>query len=309
MSKISNLLLIPTIASVLTLSALAATFTDVNEGDTYYLAISSLAEEGVIQGYDDSTFKSAQEINRAEAVKMILTASGLLDSEEVLAVEEEPFTDTPAGSWYTPYLAIAKEKGLINGYEDGSFHPEETINLAGALKILLEASSDLDFQTLEYPNIEELLFYDTPYGEWYTPYTMYAGNTGTINIYSSNNVNPNQTMTRGYLAEIIYRNSLAVEGFKFGKATFYGSAVQGSGTASGETFDMNAFTAAHKTLPFGSIVEVTNMANGKSVEVRITDRGPYGHGRVLDLSSGAFKELSSLGAGVIDVKYQIIHLP
>ncbi|MFA5948577.1 MAG: septal ring lytic transglycosylase RlpA family protein, partial [Candidatus Gracilibacteria bacterium] len=92
----------------------------------------------------------------------------------------------------------------------------------------------------------------------------------------------------------------------FGKATYYGAAVQGNGTASGETFDMNVFTAAHKTLPFGTIVKATNLANGKSVEVKINDRGPYGAGRVLDLSSSAFKELAPLSTGVITIQYEVI---
>jgi rare lipoprotein A len=65
-------------------------------------------------------------------------------------------------------------------------------------------------------------------------------------------------------------------------------------------------TAAHKTLTFGTMVEATNLANGKMVTVEITDRGPYGAGRVLDLSSGAFEQLASLGAGVINVGYKIL---
>jgi rare lipoprotein A len=80
----------------------------------------------------------------------------------------------------------------------------------------------------------------------------------------------------------------------------------GGRTASGEMLDPNAFTAAHKTLPFNTRVRVTNQANGKSVVVRIIDRGPYVGGRCLDLTPGAFGAIASLGAGVITVKYEVL---
>ena len=79
------------------------------------------------------------------------------------------------------------------------------------------------------------------------------------------------------------------------------------GTASGETFEPDALTAAHKTLPFNSLVRVTNPANGKSVTVRINDRGPYVGGRCLDLSRAAFAAIANLGQGVLDVvKYEVL---
>jgi peptidoglycan lytic transglycosylase len=80
----------------------------------------------------------------------------------------------------------------------------------------------------------------------------------------------------------------------------------GGTTANGEKLDPNAYTAAHKTLPFNTRVRVTNPANGKSVVVRINDRGPFVAGRCLDLTPGAFGAIASLGAGVITVKYEVL---
>jgi rare lipoprotein A len=81
----------------------------------------------------------------------------------------------------------------------------------------------------------------------------------------------------------------------------------GQRTANGEQFDPNAFTAAHKTLPFNTRVRVTNPANGKSVVVRINDRGPYVSGRCLDLSRAAFAAIASVGAGVLPAaKYEVL---
>jgi rare lipoprotein A len=77
-------------------------------------------------------------------------------------------------------------------------------------------------------------------------------------------------------------------------------------TASGEQFDPDALTAAHRSLPLGSRVRVTNVDNGESVVVRINDRGPYAGGRCLDLSRAAFDDISSLSAGVIEVRYEAL---
>ncbi|GLU48436.1 septal ring lytic transglycosylase RlpA family protein [Nocardiopsis ansamitocini] len=77
-------------------------------------------------------------------------------------------------------------------------------------------------------------------------------------------------------------------------------------TASGETFDPSAMTAAHKTLPFDTMVEVTNTANGKSVTVRINDRGPFISGRCLDLSTASFTQIASANAGVAQVQWQVV---
>ena len=80
-----------------------------------------------------------------------------------------------------------------------------------------------------------------------------------------------------------------------GAASWYGPGFHGKRTANGETFNTNALTAAHKTLPFGTEVRVTNERTGKSVVVRINDRGPYAHGRVIDLSKAAAEAVSISG--------------
>lgn len=91
-----------------------------------------------------------------------------------------------------------------------------------------------------------------------------------------------------------------------GKASWYGDKFHGKLTASGETYDLNALTAAHKTLPFGTIVRVTNTANNKSVNVKINDRGPFVRGRVIDLSRKAFAKIGNVGQGTIPVRIDIV---
>ncbi len=282
-------------------------FSDVNKENPYYISINYLRENNIIKGYQDGTFRPFQEINRSETLKMLTLITGVFSEEDFENIDDfdkEPFLDTASHIWYTPYLQSAKDLEIIHGYPDGTFRPYNCINLADTLKIFFLA---LD-KELDLPNTD-FLYNDTPENEWFTPFTSFAASKNIINIYNSNTVNPGQKMIRGYLAEIIYRYEMSKLGYNFGKATFYGSVFHGRRTASGDTFDKNAFTAAHKTLPFGTEVEVTNLANGKSVIVRINDRGPYGPGRVIDLSSNAFSKLAPLSRGVINVQYKIISHP
>lgn len=91
-----------------------------------------------------------------------------------------------------------------------------------------------------------------------------------------------------------------------GKASFYADKYHGRLTASGEKFDQQAMTAAHKKLPFNSMVKVTNTANNRSVVVRVNDRGPFIHGRIIDLTQHAFEKLAEPSAGVINVTIEVI---
>ncbi|HLI10918.1 MAG TPA: septal ring lytic transglycosylase RlpA family protein [Alphaproteobacteria bacterium] len=90
-----------------------------------------------------------------------------------------------------------------------------------------------------------------------------------------------------------------------GTASWYGRSHQGRKTASGEAFDMRAMTAAHPSLPFGTVVRVTNLANGRMVKVRVNDRGPYGRGRVIDLSAEAAQALGMTVDGTAQVRIEV----
>ena len=90
-----------------------------------------------------------------------------------------------------------------------------------------------------------------------------------------------------------------------GKASWYGTQFHGRATASGETYDKYALTAAHKTLPFGTIVRVRSVKLGREVDVRINDRGPFVAGRVIDVSEAAAEALGLVGAGVLEVSLNV----
>lgn len=89
-----------------------------------------------------------------------------------------------------------------------------------------------------------------------------------------------------------------------GKASYYANKFAGRKTASGERYRPSQLTAAHKKLPFGTMVKVTNVANGQSVVVRINDRGPFARGRLIDLSKAAAKKIGMIQAGVVPVRIE-----
>ena len=103
---------------------------------------------------------------------------------------------------------------------------------------------------------------------------------------------PPQTVKKGYTER--------------GLASWYGPGFNGRRTANGEIYDMHAMTAAHKTLPFGTVVEVYNRDNGKSARVRINDRGPFVKGRIIDLSKKGAKKIDMIGTGTARVEIRVV---
>jgi rare lipoprotein A len=93
---------------------------------------------------------------------------------------------------------------------------------------------------------------------------------------------------------------------QIGFSSYYAHKFHGRPTASGEIFDMNGLSAAHRELPLGTIIRVTHLGNGKSIVVKVNDRGPFVEGRILDLSLGAARKLEMIEAGVAKVMIEIV---
>ena len=94
--------------------------------------------------------------------------------------------------------------------------------------------------------------------------------------------------------------------YQSGYASYYAHKFHGRPTASGEIYDMNGLSAAHRELPLGTVIRVTHLKNGKSIIIPVNDRGPFIEGRILDLSLGAAKKLHMVAEGVARVKIEIV---
>src|SRR5271155_239602 len=117
---------------------------------------------------------------------------------------------------------------------------------------------------------------------------------------------PIQVEMRWMIAFLLGITPLACFSAEFGFASWYGYPFHGRVAADGSVYDMEQITAAHKTLPLGSWVRVTNLKNGKVVDVRITDRGPFIDGRVIDLSRAAARAIDVLDPGTAPVRVEVL---
>jgi rare lipoprotein A (peptidoglycan hydrolase) len=291
-------------------------FNDLRIGSEYYVGIKYLKDLNLIHGYPDGSFKAKQPINRAEALKVLVGAIKLnqfsnterpivnLQSTQEIEYKDCSFPDIDKDAWYYEYICAAYNNQIITGYPDGTFKPEQTINKVEALKIAI-LQSGLSTAT---PSAEN--FDDVKTTDWYNDYARLANHKGMIVEDREGMLNAGDLMTRGEFVMMIYRTLRAFQNnSEFGRATFYGGRFDGKTSASGEIFLSTEMTAAHKTLPFGTIVRVTNLSNGKQVDVRINDRGPYVNGTIIDLSSAAFEKVSSLSTGIFHSEVEIISQP
>jgi len=171
-----------------------ASFNDVNKTDDFYTSITFLEENNIINGYEDSTFKPNNTINRAEFLKIIIEGSNIYKNYQTTL----PFNDTQQEQWFTKYIRQAYAEKWIQGYQDGNFRPEQTITKAEALKITAEVQN---WQITH--NIDEKPFLDTPLSSWFTKYVYFAKEKELI-ATTTPSFNPNTPTTREQVAELIY---------------------------------------------------------------------------------------------------------
>lgn len=253
------------------------------------------------------------------------------------------FRDIQNTEWFVPTLKEALVRKLITGYADNTIKATRTVSKAEFFAMLYR----LVPKDLQKVDLSKDIAKDSLIGQWFSEGLGFAIQNNLIGLDSAGNINPNKELTRAQVAHFIqlYKNwlnnklnptvsavttptaqtptppaapvvtpptttpSFSVGYTEEGQASFMGTAIQGSKTASGSLYDSAGYTAAHKTLPFGTIVKVTNTANGQWVKVSINDRGPYTEGRILDLSDAAFSAIEELSKGVAKVKLEVELLP
>lgn len=277
----------------------APVFTDVSSDHPHFQAISYLHQHHIVEGYPDHSFQPEKKVNRAEALKIILLGSEIFVPD---IHKQEIFPDVLADSWYAKYVLKGKNLNIVRGDDQsGFFRPGDTVNLAEALKMLL-------FTNQIYPDLVRNNPYpDVARDSWFAPYFAYAKSHELLDGSDKVSIHPDQPVDRGVLAELIYRLKVKPKATINTYASYYGKGFHGRGTASGEVFDENKFTAAHRTYSFNTYLRVTNTDNGKSVIVKVNDRGPYSSkNRVIDLSKAAFQAIAPLSNGVIPVTLEEI---
>jgi len=178
------------------------------------------------------------------------------------------------------YLIKINQKSLV-ALDDATILPDTTLSRA---EDALQATNRLRRLLADAPPLSEIP------GKPKQPIA--------VNPYQTNPNQPTQQATTFSSAPVMYRLS--------GWASWYGPGFDGNTSASGEIFNQNDLTAAHKELPFGTFVRVTNLDNGLTVIVRINDRGPYVGDRIIDLSAGAAQVLGMMGSGVAPVSVEVL---
>ena len=168
-------------------------FTDIKPDHPNYTAIKYLKDQGIVSGYKDGTFKPDQTVNRAEALKMLMTAFNIGTASN----SAPNFKDVDSGAWYIQALAVAVDKDIVNGYKDGTFKPSNIVNRAEYLKILFKTTNVEPAGEIAKP------YKDVQLTDWFAPYAYLANKMNLLR--PADNFNPSNGMTRAGVAETIYR--------------------------------------------------------------------------------------------------------
>lgn len=176
--------------------AAEASFGDVAENSPHFAAVEYLKAKGVISGYPDGTFQPDRSINRAEALKILLLGTGV----SLETSQKNIFSDVNSKDWFYFYVLRAAELKIVEGYPDGKFKPENTINLAESLKVIL-----LSFKAEVPSSVSAEPYPDVPKDAWYAAFAEYAKNKTVIEPQDDGKLHGDRQMTRADFAEIVYR--------------------------------------------------------------------------------------------------------
>lgn len=209
-------------------------------------------------------------------------------SRPVEKTSEPPYVDVPKSDAGYPEITFAKRRGLLDDSQE-NFYPDAPMTPSDAMRWIFRTRSvepideSGDRLLAKLPEADQVPALAAHYG------ISYAADAAS--------------MTREELLALMQKVDSALKA-EVHEVSFYSEKFHGKGTAFGEGFDMWAMTAAHRTFPGNTLVKVTNVENGKSVTVRINDRGPYVQGRDMDLSLGAFTTISERSKGKIMATFE-----
>lgn len=180
----------------------ADSFIDVPVTHPNYTAIMYLKNAAVLQGYPDGTYKPGQEVNRVEALKIILLGSKIAIPEIDPVAQKLNFKDALMQEWYAKYLVKGVELGIVNGYPDGNFRPTQTVNLVENLKMLAN-TRNIDTDVV---SVTADPYADAYKDQWYSKYVQFAKNLNWIAADNKNMIYPANGVTRAKLAQLLYNS-------------------------------------------------------------------------------------------------------
>lgn len=188
--------------------ATAQTFSDVPISSAYYLAIEALVQSGVLQGYEDGTFRPNQSVNRAESLKMILASAGIKVNKGLF---QTGFPDVELDAWYAGHVMEGSLRGIVQGNPDGTFAGARTVNKAEFIKMVTKT---FQVNLSAHQNLSAAVAVDVGANDWFTPYMSYGKTIGLAYPTTENKLNPGKLLARGECAQIVYKMAL----IKFGGA-------------------------------------------------------------------------------------------
>lgn len=287
-----SLLFAPGVSS----GALSSWYSDVPDHYWHYDGIFYMTQAGYVTGYEDGTFDPERLVSRVEALKMLMEARENKDDTVSDTSVSLPFSDLSMEAWYFSYVTKAYNLGIVSNNENHVFRPEDPINRVEALKILVLANG----RKSELPGVVN--------EAWYTAYLAYGMEQALIVPDETGNYLPEDTLSRGELSDLIYRfkKQPFTTQVEYGIASYYGNSFDEHNTASGKALDTDGFMAAHKTLPFGAVVRITNLDTKVYVDVEVVDRGPYTENYIVDLTPTAFEQIGLLSTGILKVRLEVM---
>lgn len=262
------------------------TFPDIDQQAWYIPYLKEAVVRKIITGYKDNTIKPNNEVSKAElfAILYRITPSSILDKftidQNIKAKDLDP------NQWFYTSAMFALQNEITSLNAEQNYNYEYKLNRADFIQAIYKYKNWLNKKLNPTQEIiKEVKVTKEVEAEEPTTQTEESKLEEPSSSTSQTNTNTEELSNFN----------------ETGVASYYSRNLTGAKTASGEIFDAEELVAAHKTLPFGTIVKVTNPENDKWVKVRIIDRGPYIDGRVIDLSPSAFESLTSLSAGLVNV--------
>lgn len=273
-------------------------FKDISQDAWYIPYLKEAVIRGLVKGHSDGTIKPLNTVTKSELFTMLYRLSP--EKLQELKSETPLANDIASGYWFYNGLQMALENDIIKVDKNKNINPGEELTRGEIAEHINNYIKWLESRT--QPTTQQ-------------PETQTTSETKTSESEEQNESETNNSTKTTENTETTESSEIKTEGFSVGYtetgiASYYGYSFDGRRTASGTLLDTASYMAAHKYLPFGSIVRITDPETTKYVEVSIVDRGPFVDGRIIDLTPSAFEDLGfPLTKGIAKVELEVISIP